>query len=682
MAKTRKSRAAEAPIAPLKRDCDSLTQSSSSSSPKSTQEALTDVGNTQGYQSTTYISVPFSGTTAPLPPSPSQPTPGKSAKKKKKNKNKPIQTTETGNTAPVPAFLLGWKTEDIVAFCGGGVGSAATRTASKEKEAEEVKKPLNPNNSQAKQAKKSQNAPPKQQQQQKSATAPPPLPPPPPTPTNKQNKKPEPTPKKKQTKKPEPVPENKQTKKPEPVPKNKQTKKPEPVPENKQKPEPVPENKQKPEPVPKNKQTKKPEPAPKKKEKKKCFEAVLHQPKKQKSQATKHKADPIPVSASMVVVETVQQQAKSLQDQIGTLAQQLHQLNLKLAAAAVAAAPPVVVDIADATGRHFIVIDTCALMRDGATELINTILKQGETRKRAAVTLLVPVEVVRELDALKVSYTNHMPHRQIAARKAISLLGKVQSACYPLDVYRGQKENEAVGVHGLRRGDDGIIDCMLQFRRAGAVAVDLVTADKNFALRAKTENFMALTVHEAVARVHQVHVWWDWWDQARDSSNGSSNGSADSFVDAGVHQQQVVVTVQQEKAPLPAPIAAAPSLDAAARLAVAAAAAPRVAAARVALKSITARSKIDIRREQQNINTNNSNKSKKDVSYEALQREAALRWLHESTTKTNNTPLQYKKHTNDDNTTVLQSSSKNSSSSNHLYFYDNDDDDGYWSEPF
>ena len=38
-----------------------------------------------------------------------------------------------------------------------------------------------------------------------------------------------------------------------------------------------------------------------------------------------------------------------------------------------------------------------------------------------------------------------------------------------------------------RRGDDGILDCLLRFQAAGAAGVNLCTGDKNLCIRVATE---------------------------------------------------------------------------------------------------------------------------------------------------------------------------------------------------
>lgn len=300
---------------------------------------------------------------------------------------------------------------------------------------------------------------------------------------------------------------------------------------------------------------------------KKDMSSMLHttrkqgagQPKTQSRGFTKHKQHtvpipiippaelPTPAPAAVAIVQAVQQSADSLEAQmaslssrstisqqpgafnrtpqgtagmathLATLSEQLHRLTMcvgTLQQEIAAAATPVIPDV---RGKHYLVMDTCALMQPGKEidVLIKTLLDQQNS---ATVTLLVPLEVVRELDSLK---TSQSMQRQMAARKAIGLLRTVQGAVGPEGVFRGQRENELLS-HPPRRGDDGILDCMLLMKDNGAT-VELVTADKNFGLRAATEGIRALSVNEAKRRIDEL-LPWDWGVGL--SSTGSNNVAA------------------------------------------------------------------------------------------------------------------------------------------------------------
>ena len=202
--------------------------------------------------------------------------------------------------------------------------------------------------------------------------------------------------------------------------------------------------------------------------------------------------------------------------QLATLSEQLHRLTMcvgTLQQEIAASAAPVV---SDARGKRYLVTDTCALMQPGRDidNLINSLLAQREI---AAVTLLVPLEVIRELDSLKINGPNQ---RISAARKAISLLRNVQGAVDgPKGVYRGQRENEVLS-HPPRKGDNGILDCMLLMKDNGAL-VELVTADKNFGLRAANEGFKSLTVQEAKMRVDDLQPWNVNMEERKSSTSSS-----------------------------------------------------------------------------------------------------------------------------------------------------------------
>jgi len=180
---------------------------------------------------------------------------------------------------------------------------------------------------------------------------------------------------------------------------------------------------------------------------------------------------------------------------VGTLQQEI----------AAAASP----EIPDAVDRHFLALDTCALMNrsPAINALIDVLIKQ-KGRASKFISVLVPLEIVRELDGLKESRDGK---RRSSARKAISLLKDLQSASNGVKrgdsddsslnnsslLYRGQRQNELLGPQA-RRGDDGIMDCMILFKNAGAAEIKVVTEDRNFGLRAHSEGFPAMTVAQAL----------------------------------------------------------------------------------------------------------------------------------------------------------------------------------------
>jgi len=105
--------------------------------------------------------------------------------------------------------------------------------------------------------------------------------------------------------------------------------------------------------------------------------------------------------------------------------------------------------------------------------------------------------VISELDRMKMS------SKCWSARHAISLLNTLATEGAGHGLYRGQREGEL--LHGRsRRGDNGILDCMLLFKHAGASTVDLVTDDNNLSLRARTEGFLALSSAAASAYLEKT----------------------------------------------------------------------------------------------------------------------------------------------------------------------------------
>jgi predicted ribonuclease YlaK len=143
--------------------------------------------------------------------------------------------------------------------------------------------------------------------------------------------------------------------------------------------------------------------------------------------------------------------------------------------------------------------------RSPALDALIKALSKQESNSSEFVSILVPLEVVRELDRLKESREEQ---KRSAARKAISTLNDLQQsrsekkACL---LYRGQRENELIGPRA-RRGDDGILDAVVLFKNAGAVEVNLVTQDRNFALRAQTEGFEAPNVAQALDFVTSLNL--------------------------------------------------------------------------------------------------------------------------------------------------------------------------------
>jgi hypothetical protein len=304
---------------------------------------------------------------------------------------------------------------------------------------------------------------------------------------------------------------------------------------------------------------------------------ALHNTRKDHSLATKHKSVPsthhdIVHPAPAALVEAVQMSADSLQAQldaltisdcqpasssIGTpyfqrnpesaasvanhlaaLSSQLHRLTLcvgTLQAEIAAAATPQIHDVAD---RHFFALDTCALMHRSPTldALIDALIKQNSISTSRFISVLVPLELVRELDGLKESRDEQ---RRSSARKAISLLRDLQSAHNQKQdslLYRGQRQNELLGPRA-RRGDDGILDCMTLFKNAGAAEVNLVTQDNNLSLRAQTEGFKAMNVDQALDFIASLN---------RSSAKGSYLQAASSARAAPAPKPAKVIMVQSD----------------------------------------------------------------------------------------------------------------------------------------
>jgi hypothetical protein len=89
---------------------------------------------------------------------------------------------------------------------------------------------------------------------------------------------------------------------------------------------------------------------------------------------------------------------------------------------------------------------------------------------------------------------------------APTLLHLLQQATADAQHYRAQRESERRGPPqgGPRRGgDDGILDALLLLRASGAW-VELVTDDRNLALRAHHEGFIALPARRATLRLTRL----------------------------------------------------------------------------------------------------------------------------------------------------------------------------------
>ena len=260
--------------------------------------------------------------------------------------------------------------------------------------------------------------------------------------------------------------------------------------------------------------------------------AALHGVRKKRSRGGKdRKRAPVPAPLGPVT-ETLQQSASTVQAQLemlkvapaeetpaldagaapaapdvsaqlASLTAQLEHLTMCIStlqtAAKVAPAPappPPSVTIPDAQGRHFVVFDTCALVRapTAAAKFLTSV------RKTSAACLLAPLEVLRELDHLKQSAVEETSS---AARRGIKLFREAASEPAAAGIYRGQRESEL--LHGrARRGDSGILDCMLLFKKAGAAKVDLVTEDHNMALRAVAEGFAAVAPDKVMSLLGEV----------------------------------------------------------------------------------------------------------------------------------------------------------------------------------
>ncbi|KAL4521330.1 hypothetical protein Ndes2437B_g08079 [Nannochloris sp. 'desiccata'] len=235
----------------------------------------------------------------------------------------------------------------------------------------------------------------------------------------------------------------------------------------------------------------------------------------------------------------------SIANHLTALSSQLHRLTLcvgTLQKEIAAAATP---QIPDAVDRHFWALDTCALMHRSPTvdALIDVLIKQNSSASKF-ISVLVPLEIVRELDGLKESRDEK---RRSSARKAISLLSDLQRANNGVNrgcsnetflLYRGQRHNELLGPQG-RRGDDGILDCMMLFKNAGAAEINLVTQDHNFALRAQTEGFPAMTVAQAL-------------DFANDLG-GSNRSATCSYLQAAVSARSTAIPANLVPLPLSLP---------------------------------------------------------------------------------------------------------------------------------
>jgi len=267
---------------------------------------------------------------------------------------------------------------------------------------------------------------------------------------------------------------------------------------------------------------------------------------------------PVPSSSSSSSIGTPYFQRNpettaSVANHLAALSSQLHRLTLCVGILQQEIAAAAIPQIPDAVDRHYLALDTCALMHRSPTldAFINVLIKQKSNASKF-VSVLVPLEIVRELDGLKESRDEK---RRSSARKAISLLKDLKTASngvkrggsnessleYSFPLYRGQRQNELLGPQA-RRGDDGILDCMILFKNAGAAEINLVTQDHNFALRADTEGFPAMTVAQALDFVTSL----------------SGNGSAD--LQAGNISARPAAATTPSSNLVPLPLSFVPSI--------------------------------------------------------------------------------------------------------------------------
>ncbi|KAI7839674.1 hypothetical protein COHA_006483 [Chlorella ohadii] len=126
-------------------------------------------------------------------------------------------------------------------------------------------------------------------------------------------------------------------------------------------------------------------------------------------------------------------------------------------------------------GRFYIVFDTNVFM-DHSRMIKHDCWKAIVASGSSTTRILVPLEVVRELDGIKKCF-----FRGFWAQRAIRRLEAMQGHA----ALRGQREDERHrGM--LRRNDDGILDCCLLFRARGA-QIQLCSKDVNLRVRARTE---------------------------------------------------------------------------------------------------------------------------------------------------------------------------------------------------
>lgn len=211
--------------------------------------------------------------------------------------------------------------------------------------------------------------------------------------------------------------------------------------------------------------------------------------------------------------EKKQEKASSedLSKQLNSMVAQLHKLTMcmdNMQSMQMAAIPK----ISDVAGTTYIVFDTNILMHD--LMLVHkcwSLIKKASDRH---IGLLMPLEVVRELDYLK---SNIFKPRG-AAREAIRFLQEASRNVH----YRGQREAELLCPERRRYDDDGIMDCMVLFMQAGADII-FCTRDKNFELRAVTEKILTISPSHLVDHLETLIETFN------DEDDGREFGSPDYY---------------------------------------------------------------------------------------------------------------------------------------------------------
>eukprot|EP00887_Chlorella_sp_A99_P003839 scaffold11.g3839.t1 len=132
----------------------------------------------------------------------------------------------------------------------------------------------------------------------------------------------------------------------------------------------------------------------------------------------------------------------------------------------------------------------------------------------ACVRLLLPLEVVRELDGLKRCFL-----RRVWAQSAVKLLLEMQG--HPL--LRGQREDELLARGRARRNDDGILDCLLLFRARGA-QVEMVSGDLALRVRVRNEGLACYPHSDCLPRLEALLAGKAWHGGAR--HDGTRHDSA------------------------------------------------------------------------------------------------------------------------------------------------------------